>query len=116
MGASCKRVWMAALPASTSLAFAAGRPVVATPKAVEGIEVVDGKHVLLAETAEEFVVAINKLQDPEIYRTLVGNARALAESSYSLGALTTAIEKSLDAIELNLSTQTGTCLQSIGIK
>ena len=72
--------------------------------------------MLLAETAEEFVVAIKQLQDPEIYRTLVGNARALAESSYSLEALTTAIEKSLDATELNLSTQTGTCLQSIGIK
>jgi len=64
-------------------AFAYGRPVVATAKAVEGLDVVDGVHYLRAETAAEFVASIALLQDPTAAAPVVAAARALVDSRYS---------------------------------
>jgi hypothetical protein len=39
-------------------ALAAGKAVVTSPLAVEGLDVLDGEHVALAETDEEFAGAL----------------------------------------------------------
>lgn len=41
-------------------ALANGKVVITTKVGAEGINYVDGKHLLIAETANEFVLAINK--------------------------------------------------------
>ena len=64
-------------------AFAYGRPVVATGKAVEGLAVADGIHYLRAETAGEFVEKLVKLRDPAVAEPVVAAARALVEQRYS---------------------------------
>lgn len=67
-------------------AFAYGRPVVATAKAVEGLDVVDGVHYLRAETAAEFVAHLTLLRDPAASAPVVAAARSLVESRYSAEA------------------------------
>ncbi|MGH7928562.1 MAG: glycosyltransferase family 4 protein, partial [Candidatus Binatia bacterium] len=65
-------------------AFAAGIPLVATAKAVEGIEVKDGEHYILAERPEEFVEAIESLwSDSDLKARLVANGLDLVERRYS---------------------------------
>ncbi|GMU08595.1 glycosyltransferase family 4 protein [Corallococcus caeni] len=62
-------------------AAAAGVPVVATRLAVEGLPVVEGQHVLLAESPQEFAAALRRLrQDPDLCSRLAQNARRMAES------------------------------------
>lgn len=62
-------------------AAAAGVPVVATRLAVEGLPVVEGRHVLLAESAEEFAGALRRLRnDPDLCSKLAQNARLMAEA------------------------------------
>jgi len=69
-------------------ALATGKPIVAHPVACEGIEVVDGKHVLFAREPEEFVAQIVALlNSPERRRQMAHNGRALAESTYSYHAI-----------------------------
>jgi len=65
-------------------AFAAGVPVVATAKAVEGIEVIAGDHYVVAERAEEFVEAIEDLwSDSHMKAKLVRNGLDLVNHLYS---------------------------------
>jgi polysaccharide biosynthesis protein PslH len=67
-------------------AFAYGLPVIATPRAVAGVEVSDGENCLIAAGAEEFAAALIRLFSdgaPE----LGGNGRALAVERYSIEAL-----------------------------
>lgn len=59
-------------------AFAAGRPVVATAKAIEGLEVRDGEHLLVREDAPQIAAAVCALvRDRD-------RGRALAERAYEL--------------------------------
>ena len=67
-------------------ALAHGVPVVATPRAAQGLEVCDGRDCLLAADAPAFAAAITRiLRDgaPELGR----QGRALAEERYSVEAL-----------------------------
>jgi glycosyltransferase involved in cell wall biosynthesis len=74
-------------------ALAAGKAVIASPLAVEGLDLVDGEHVLLAETDQQFCNAIvHLLADPEGRSSLATRARAWA--SANLGW-----EKSISAYE-----------------
>jgi glycosyltransferase involved in cell wall biosynthesis len=60
-------------------ALAAGKAVVASPLAVEGLDVIDGEHVVLAETDQQFCEAIVRLlADPEDRTSLAKRARAWA--------------------------------------
>lgn len=64
-------------------AMALGTPVVATSKAAEGLEVVDGKHILLADNPEEFSEkTIRLLFDSRLRESIVQNARQLVEKKY----------------------------------
>jgi glycosyltransferase involved in cell wall biosynthesis len=67
--------------------FAAGLPVVCTAKAAEGLDVQDGRHVRLAETAEEFVDAIRVLHADAAAAAALGTAaRRLVEERYDWAA------------------------------
>src|SRR2546422_10461962 len=60
-------------------ALAAGKAMIASPLAVEGLAVVDGEHAVLAETDQQFCDAIVQLlADPARRAALAGSARAWA--------------------------------------
>jgi glycosyltransferase involved in cell wall biosynthesis len=60
-------------------ALAAGKAVVASPLAVEGLEVRDGEELVLAETDDEFAERVAQLLgDPERRRALAERARRFA--------------------------------------
>jgi glycosyltransferase involved in cell wall biosynthesis len=63
--------------------FAAGLPVVCTAKSAEGLDVVDGTHVRLAETPAAFVDAVRDLHgNARTSAALGAAARALVEARY----------------------------------
>ncbi len=65
-------------------AFAAGTPVVATRKAVEGLDVVEGAHFVVAESADEFVAALLALwTDPARAAAIAARARRLVRERHS---------------------------------
>ncbi|MHB0866614.1 MAG: glycosyltransferase family 4 protein [Thermoleophilia bacterium] len=69
-------------------AFAAGTPVVSTSKGAEGLQVIDGQHLLLADTAADFAAAVLCLHgDHDLYIKISRNARLLAEESYDWSVL-----------------------------
>jgi len=72
-------------------AMAAGVPVVSTRLGAEGIEVKDGKNIVLADTGDELQSAINNLViDEERRRELAAGGRALVLAQYDwsrLGAI-----------------------------
>jgi glycosyltransferase involved in cell wall biosynthesis len=83
-------------------AFASGCPVISTRKGAEGLSVIDGKHLLFAETAEDFVAAAKRLrQDAALRREIVSQANGLVLSQYSTESgrqhLENAIFKLVDA-------------------
>ncbi len=74
-------------------AFAAGIPVVSTPKGCEGLAVTDGIHLLLGDSGGALVEAILRLhRDPALERQLVARALRLAETEYSSTSLRRQIE------------------------
>ena len=61
-------------------AFAHGVPVVSTAVGAEGLDVVDGVHLRIADGAEAFAAACRQLAtEPALARRLVENAAAVAE-------------------------------------
>lgn len=64
-------------------ALSMGKPIVATTIAVEGIKVIPNKHVLIADTPEQFVVQIVKLiEDKDLRERLSVEGRKLVEENY----------------------------------
>jgi polysaccharide biosynthesis protein PslH len=64
-------------------AMALGTPVVATRKAAEGLAVVDGEHLLLADDPQRFAdQTVTMLRDAALRARLAANARRLVESRY----------------------------------
>src|SRR5581483_2827723 len=65
-------------------AMARGRAVIATTLGAEGLDVVHGEHLLIANTPCEIARAVSELfQDAELRRRLRANARLLVEKKYS---------------------------------
>ena len=61
-----------------------GRPVVSTTIGVEGLDVVDGEHLLIADTAAAFAAAIDRLlAEPALRASLAVKARILVEERFS---------------------------------
>jgi glycosyltransferase involved in cell wall biosynthesis len=72
-------------------ALAAGKAVVASRRAIEGLDLADGQQLLLAETDAEFVAAtVRLLGDIELRRRLATAARAWAETHVSVDAVASA--------------------------
>lgn len=81
-------------------AFAMAKPTVAHPVACEGIDVVDGRDVLLASTPEEFASRIGFLCENDTVRQSMGeNARRLVVEQYAYST----IGSKLSSIYLSLS-------------
>ncbi|MCP4317253.1 MAG: glycosyltransferase [Hyphomicrobiales bacterium] len=69
-------------------ALAVGKPVIASAKAVEGLELFDGKHWLRAETPADYVSAIRRLNDnPDLAGELAANGQALVKMRHCADAL-----------------------------
>ena len=65
-------------------AMASGKALVSTPVGCEGIEVVPGRDLVVAEDAERFAAAtVALLRDPERRRQLGTSARQLVEQKYA---------------------------------
>lgn len=64
-------------------AMAARTPVVSTPKGVEGIDALDGEHILIAESPQAFAEAVIRLfRSPALYQRLVESAHRLVCRNY----------------------------------
>lgn len=75
-------------------AFAAGIPVVSTPIGAEGLEVADGRHLLIAEGQADFAAKIELLlQDQGKGCQLAAAARQLMETRYSWAAIAERLEE-----------------------
>ncbi len=78
-------------------ALAVGLPVVATAKAVEGLELAPGRTYLAAETDAQFVAAVRRLEDePELRPRLAGAGREVVERLHSQAALDRAVARALN--------------------
>lgn len=77
-------------------AMAAELPIVSTAFGVEGHDMVPGVHYLLAETADEFAEACQRIrEDKELRQRLVANAKQLVTEQLSLPVLIEAVEKAI---------------------
>ncbi len=64
-------------------AMALGRPVVSTTIGCEGLDVVDGQHLLIADEPQQFAKqTIRLLTDTVLYDSIAGQARELVEEKY----------------------------------
>ena len=69
-------------------AMALGTPVVATSKGAEGLDAVDGEHLLLADDPEAFARrTVELLGNPALRHDLAANARRLVEDRYDWAAI-----------------------------
>jgi glycosyltransferase involved in cell wall biosynthesis len=69
-------------------AAACGVPIVSTTLGAEGLPVIDGQHVLIADDAEQFAGAIIRLLNNRLLaQTLAGNCRELVRRSFSVDRL-----------------------------
>ena len=74
-------------------AMAAGRPVVSSSLGCEGIDVIPGRHVLVADGVATFAAAVNQaVQDRALAAELAGAGRALVERRYSWEAAVRRLE------------------------
>jgi glycosyltransferase involved in cell wall biosynthesis len=65
-------------------AMASGAPVVSTPIGCQGIEVKDGEHLLIVNSADEFASRIVQLlRNQELRRSMAARARSLIEREYA---------------------------------
>jgi polysaccharide biosynthesis protein PslH len=78
-------------------ALAMGKAIIAHPIACEGIGVRDGHDVVFARESGEFIrTIVTLLRSPQTRRQLSGNARLLAESSYSYAVIGRKLVKELE--------------------
>lgn len=74
-------------------AMAMAKPVVSTPQGAEGLEVTDGRELLLASTADAFAdQLIRVLEDAALARRLAEQARRLVEQKYGWAASAARLE------------------------
>jgi len=78
-------------------AMARGLPVVSTTVGCEGIGVVPGEHLLLADTPDAFAAAVLRvLGDDALAATLARNSRALVMARYDVSAVRAAVLAAID--------------------
>ena len=80
-------------------AFACRSPVVSTTLGAEGLDVVDGQHLLLGDDPAEFADAIVSLAtDPTRGERLTGPAYELVSSEYDVSTAEAQIRRVLDRL------------------
>lgn len=80
-------------------AMASGLPIVSTPTGVQGLDLEDGKHVLIAKNKEEFITKIREvLKNAKSYEKIRGNAYQLIMSKYNWRLIASQLEKAYKKI------------------
>lgn len=80
-------------------AFAAGLPVVATTRGAAGIEAQHARHLLLADTPDDFVASVTRLlQRPDEAASLAREARRLVEERYDWPAIAGGLSDLLERV------------------
>ncbi len=75
-------------------AMAVGTPVVSTTKGVEGLDVEDGRHALIADSPDAFAQQVQRLLDePALGRQVAGHARRLVQERYNWGSISALLEE-----------------------
>lgn len=75
-------------------AMAMGVPIISTSTGVSGLELTDGKEILLAENAEDFIKKIQEiLSDKRLYYQLQKNAYQLIKKKYNWANVAKKLEK-----------------------
>ncbi|MDD2823019.1 MAG: glycosyltransferase family 4 protein [Candidatus Daviesbacteria bacterium] len=83
-------------------AMAAKLPVVTTNVGIEGIEAVNGEHVLFGQTPELLAkLAIKLLTDKKLYSDIATNARKLVEERYSYFSVAEQLDKIYREVQNN---------------
>ncbi|HET7267641.1 MAG TPA: glycosyltransferase [Oleiagrimonas sp.] len=86
----------AGVKGKVNMAMSHGLPVVATPIATEGMHLVDGEDVLVAEDAEAFATAVLRLHDdPELWLQLSDGGLANVRRYFSFAAARDTLEQVL---------------------
>ena len=84
----------AGVKGKVNLSMAHGQPVVATPCAVEGMHLMDGHDVLVAEGADAFADAVVRLYgDASLWHRLSTNGRENIRKHFSLDAARNAVRR-----------------------
>jgi polysaccharide biosynthesis protein PslH len=79
--------------------MALGTPVISTPKGAEGLNVTDGKDILLANDAKEFAQhVIDVVRSPEKRAALSSSARKLVEDQYDWIAIGQTLRHCIEAL------------------
>jgi glycosyltransferase involved in cell wall biosynthesis len=80
-------------------AMALGTPIVSTTIGCQGLEVIDAKHLLIADNETDFSRrVIELLRDPERAQMLAASGRTLVEEKYAWGAIIGGLEPKLEAL------------------
>jgi glycosyltransferase involved in cell wall biosynthesis len=83
---------------------ACGVPIVSTTLGAEGIPVVDGRDILLADTAEDFAFAILRLlKDTNLRNQLIENCKNLVNKHYGIDALASEGQLILQHLQYSIS-------------
>ena len=77
--------------------MAMARPVIATPEALQGIDALPDKHLLLACDSNEFVDCVQKIMDPVLAKSVGTAARQRVISSYNWADSLTKYDRVLQA-------------------
>jgi len=92
-------------------AMALGRAVVTTSIGCEGLEVVDGEHLMVADDSKRFAEQIVKLlTDRELRARIAARAREFVVASYDWDAIANRLMDSLDGVA-NQGRQSSACLR-----
>lgn len=86
-------------------AAACGIPIVSTTLGAEGIPVINGEHVVVADDAESFAIGICRIVQDRAFGALIAeNSRQLIKKSYSIDTL---VHEAEDIIEFLKAENTG---------
>jgi glycosyltransferase involved in cell wall biosynthesis len=87
-------------------AMAMAKPIVSTPLGVQGIDVTDGRHALVADSSESFASAVERaLEDADLRERLGRNARSLMESNHDWSTILAALEDHYREIQRSSTTE-----------
>lgn len=75
-------------------AMAAGLPVISSPTGIRGLNAHNGKHVIIARSAEEYAKqSVRLLENHEVYNKIRNHARLLVDTTYSWESVSRNLEK-----------------------
>ena len=74
--------------------MASGLPVISSKTGVAGLDVEDGKNVMIAKNPAEFAMKAKQiLNDPALFSSIRANARKLVEQQYAYPKIAAKLER-----------------------